>query len=413
MANTLNHPNKPLGKRLGNLLGNLLGKPLLLPCGVVLKNRLIKSAMSDSLGDGMGQPTLTQMRLYERWAEGGVALSLIGEVQVTPDYPEKPGNLVLVQNANMQTLRDLAKRGSSNGAHIWPQLGHAGALSHLPISKPKGPSALDIEGLQCDGMTLEDISALPAIYAKAAKIAQDTGFGGVQIHAGHGFLFSQFMSPLFNHRTDAYGGSVKHRFRVIDEVIHAVREAVGPSFPIGIKINSTDKLVGGLTEEDAFEVIRLLDQTSIDLIDISGGTYFPGAPSSSDSTSSSGPYFTKFAQRAKQLTSIPILVTGGFTTQDQAIDAIDTGSADAIGIARALALDPSLANRWMRTKGGNPSFPVFEAPPSGGITAWYSMLLTALGKDKEQVFDITPHEALQEYGARDAERCPRWLKRFS
>ena len=401
MTNTLNHQNTPLGN------------PLLLPCGVVLKNRLIKSAMSDSLGNGIGQPTLTQMRLYERWAEGGAALSLIGEVQVTTDYPEKPGNLVLAPDSDMQAIKQVAKRGSANSAHIWPQLGHAGALSHLPISKPKGPSVLDIEGLQCEGMPLEDIAALPAIYAKAAKIAQDTGFGGVQIHAGHGFLFSQFMSPLFNHRTDAYGGSVENRFRVIGDMINAVRVAVGPNYPIGIKINSTDKLVGGLTEDDAFEVIRLLDQTSIDLIDVSGGTYFPGAPASSDTTSSSGPYFPKFTKRAKQLTSIPILATGGFTTRDQAIDAIENGSADAIGIARAMALDPSLANTWLKTEGGDPIFPKFDTPPSDGITAWYSLLLTALGEDKEHAFDISPHDALQKYDARDAERCIRWIKRFS
>jgi 2,4-dienoyl-CoA reductase-like NADH-dependent reductase (Old Yellow Enzyme family) len=101
---------------------NLLGQPLDLPCGVRLKNRLIKSAMSDSLGDGEGNPTEAQIRLYERWAEGGAALSLIGEVQTSPHYPEKPGNLVLVPDVDLPALQALAKRGSVNGAHIWPSL---------------------------------------------------------------------------------------------------------------------------------------------------------------------------------------------------------------------------------------------------------------------------------------------------
>lgn len=391
----------------------VLGQPLDLPCGVRLKNRLVKSAMSDSLGDGVGNPTETQIRLYERWAEGGSALSLIGEVQGSPHHPEKPGNLVLVPDADMHAMQALAKRGSASGAHIWPQLGHAGALAHLPISQPKGPSPLDVEGLRCDGMSLEDIHELPGTYARTATLAQEAGFGGVQIHAGHGFLFSQFLSPLFNRRTDAYGGPLKGRFRIIGEVIDAVRQAVGASFPIGIKMNSTDRLVGGLTEDDALEVVRLLGQTSIDLIDVSGGTYFPGAASSSDGTSSSGPYFIDFARHAKEMTSIPIMLTGGFETRDQAVAALQNGSADAISLARAMALNPSLAKTWLSDAGGDPEFPVFDAPPRGGVTAWYSMRLTALGEDTESQFDLSPAAALRSYEARDAERCQRWRKRFT
>ena len=392
---------------------SVLGRPLELPCGVVLKNRLIKSAMSDSLGDGEGNPTEPQMRLYERWAQGGAALSLIGEVQGDARYPEKPGNLVLVPDANLQAMQSLAKRGSANGAHIWPQLGHAGALSHLPISQPKGPSALDVEGLRCEGMSLDDIHELPGRYARTATLARDAGFGGVQIHAGHGFLFSQFLSPLFNRRKDAYGGTVEGRFRIVREVIDSVRQAVGVSYPIGIKINSTDKLVGGLGSDDALEVVRMLDRSSIDLIDVSGGTYFPGAASSSDGTSSSGPYFIDFARRAKEMTSVPIVVTGGFETRDQAVAALENGCADAVSLARAMVLNPELANMWLSEDGGDPEFPVFDAPPRGGVTAWYSMRLTALGEDSENRFDLSPASALEAYEARDAERCERWRKRFA
>ena len=173
----------------------VLGQPLDLPCGVRLKNRLIKSAMSDSLGDGAGNPTEAQMRLYERWAEGGAALSLMGEVQTSPHHPEKPGNLVLVPDADMQAMQALADRASVNGAHVWPQLGHAGALAHAPISEPKGPSPLNIGGLKCDGMSLEDIHELPATYARAASLAREAGFGGVQIHAGHGSCSASFCHP--------------------------------------------------------------------------------------------------------------------------------------------------------------------------------------------------------------------------
>jgi len=405
MKQTMTKPN------LTNL-ADTLGKPLQLPCGIVLKNRLVKAAMSDSLGDGQGNATDAQSRLYERWAQGGVALSLIGEVQGTSHYPEKPGNLVLNPNSDKEALQDLARRGSINGVHLWPQLGHAGALSYLPISKPQGPSVLDLEELQCEGMSIEDIEALPTMYANAALIAKNAGFGGVQIHAGHGFLLSQFLSPLFNRRTDGYGGSIEGRLRVVYEVIKAVRRAVGNVFPIGIKINSTDQLEGSLTEEDAMEMIRIIDQTSIDLIDISGGTYFPGAPASSDSSSGSGPYFINFAQRAKQITTIPIMATGGFKTRQQAVDAIASGAVDMVSIGRGMALNPSLANDWLNMKGGDPEFPRFKSNPPGGVTAWYSMRLTALAENNEDAFDLDLDSAMSIYDARDEARCDVWRQAF-
>jgi 2,4-dienoyl-CoA reductase-like NADH-dependent reductase (Old Yellow Enzyme family) len=392
---------------------NVLGRPLELPCGVVLKNRLTKSAMSDSLGDGKGDATEAQARLYERWAEGGAALSLIGEVQGDPRYPEKPGNLVLGPDTDQKALRSLARRGSTEGAHLWPQLGHAGALSHLPISRAKGPSSLDIEGLQCAGMPLDDIGQLPGIYARAATIAKDAGFGGVQIHAGHGFLLSQFLSPLFNRRTDGYGGSIEARFSIVSEVIEAVRQAVGASFAIAIKINSTDKLEGGLTEDEAMEVIRMLDQTTIDLIDISGGTYFPGAAASSDSTSGSGPYFLDFARRAKTATSIPVMATGGFKTRQQAVDAVESGAVDMVSVGRAMALNPNLARVWLSVCGGDPEFPKFDTTPPGGVTAWYTMRLTALAEDNEDEFSLDLESAMSLYDVRDAGRCDAWLKAFA
>ncbi|MFT5116473.1 MAG: 2,4-dienoyl-CoA reductase-like NADH-dependent reductase (Old Yellow Enzyme family) [Parasphingorhabdus sp.] len=392
---------------------NVLEQPLELPCGAILKNRLVKSAMSDSLGDGMGDPTDAQIRLYERWAEGRMALSLIGEVQGDYRFPEKPGNLVLGPKSNQKTLRSLASRGQIQGAHLWPQLGHAGALSHLPISRPKGPSALNIEGLQCDGMSVEDIQALPEIYSKAAMLAKSVGFSGVQIHAGHGFLFNQFISPLFNHRTDEYGGSVEARFNVVRKVIDEVRRAVGPAFPIGIKINSTDNLEGGITNENALEVIRILNHTSIDLIDVSGGTYFPGAKASSDSSSDGGPYFTDFTQRAKQVTNIPVMATGGFERRDQAIAAVASGAVDIVSLARAAVLNPRLAETWLSEEGGDPEFPIFDSPPRGGVTAWYTMRITALGEDRENEFALDPKSAISTYEERDTQRCIKWLEKYS
>lgn len=389
----------------------VLQTTLELPCGAVLQNRLAKAAMSDSLGDGEGNPTAAQIRLYERWAEGGSALSFIGEVQGDPRYPEKPGNLVLDAQSDDSLLKTFTGRVVGQGHHLWPQLGHAGALAHGPVSVPKGPSPIDVEGLQCAGLTLDEIRQLPDIYARAASHAKSVGFSGVHLHAGHGFLLSQFLSPLFNQRGDQYGGSIEGRSRIVLEIISSVRAAVGPTFPVGIRINASDLLEGGLTEDDALEVVRRLNGTSIDLIDISGGTYFPGARASSDGVAGD-PYFMDFALRARAVTGIPLMLTGGFKKRDQAIQAITSGAADIVGLARAMALDPALPNAWMTEQGGDPGFPRFDVAPPGGMTAWYTLRLTALAEDREDAFDLDLTTAIETYENRDDERCARWRRRF-
>lgn len=391
-------------------MSNPLYQPLQLPCGVWLKNRIIKSAMSDSLGDGCGDPTDTQIRLYERWAEGGLAAAIIGEVQGDPQAAEKPGNLVLSARSDQARLRALAACGAANKAQLWLQLGHAGAMAHPPISQPKGPSAINVPGLTCTAMDPDEIDALPAAFAQTAAMGKDLGFGGVQIHAAHGFLLSQFLSPLFNKRTDRFGGVITKRMELIVRVIAAVREAVGPGFPIAIKINATDQLDGGLEAADALTLVAALDGTSIDLIDISGGTYFPGATAASDSKSE-GPYFATFAQQARKVTGKPLMLTGGFKTRAQAIDVIESGTADFIGLARALVIDSDLPNKW--AKDDTPlNFPRFATRPEGGVTAWYTLQLTQLGNDSADQPNLDLDDALAKYNARDAMRAEKWIAHF-
>lgn len=389
----------------------VLSAPLELRCGIVLKNRLVKAAMSDSLGDGAGNPTEDQIELYRRWSAGGSALSIIGEVQVDHRYPEKPGNLVLGPGADDALLARLANAGSADNAPVWPQLGHAGALAHLPISRPAGPSALNLEGLQCDGLTLSEVEALPTAYASAAAQAQTAGFNGIQIHAGHGFLLSQFLSPLFNHRSDRYGGAIEARCQLLLDIVQQVRATVGPRFAIAVKINSSDQLEGGLSEDDALVAISLLGNETVDLIDISGGTYFPGAPSSSDRRTS-GPYFIDFAHRARTVTDVPLMLTGGFKTRREAADAVASRAADLVGLARTMVLDPDLPAKWCHPDGGDPVFPRFDSPPPGGITAWYTMRLAALANGTEASFDPTLTSAIDTYESRDLERSATWKDRY-
>ncbi|MEX0371569.1 MAG: oxidoreductase [Tateyamaria sp.] len=388
-----------------------LGAELDLPCGVTLKNRIAKSAMSDSLGNGQGNPTDAQITLYEKWARGGLALSIVGEVQGNPWAAEKPGNLVLAETARLDRFRALAAAGATQGAQLWLQLGHAGAMTHPPIGRPKGPSALAVPGLTCDAVTADEIATLPEQFAATARRARDLGFGGVQVHAAHGFLLSQFLSPLFNQRTDAYGGPIEHRMRLTLEVVDAVRRAVGPSFPVGIKLNATDQLEGGLSQEEALVVVQALERSSVDLIDISGGTYFPGAPSASD-RAGNGPYFLDFARRARLLTRKPLMVTGGFKTYEQALTARSQG-VDMIGLARALVLNPDLPNDWLAGKPLDPVFPKFENPPEGGVTAWYTMRLTDLANGQKAPGPDSLLDDVRAYDARDVERARLWNLAFA
>ncbi|MEL6413406.1 MAG: NADH:flavin oxidoreductase/NADH oxidase family protein [Pseudomonadota bacterium] len=388
-----------------------LFRPLELPCGAILNNRVAKAAMSDSLGDGEGNPTQAQMRLYERWAKGGIGLSIIGEVQGGSEHAEKPGNLVLNDGSDTAALKELTRRGTAGQAHLWAQLGHAGAMTDTSIGSRKGPTALDLPGLKCDALSAAEIAALPDTFARTARTAREWGFTGVEVHAAHGFLLSQFLSPLFNRRSDAYGGSITNRMRLLMEVVEAVRGAVGPSFPVGVKLNATDQLEGGLAPADSLETVAALDGADIDLLDISGGTYFPGAQSASDA-GGSGAYFLGFALAARERTRVPLMVTGGFKTRAAALAALSEGAADVVGVARALVLDPNLPNHWRNGSGIDPVFPHFSDPPEGGITAWYTMRLTELGEERECGHVSLP-EAVERYNARDAERAVRWRTRFS
>lgn len=390
----------------------ILFEPQKLPCGVTLKNRIVKSAMSDSLGDGTGHPTAEQIRLYKRWADGGVAASIIGEVQGSAGYAEKPGNLVLNETSDLDRFRDLAKQGSENGTMLWLQLGHAGALAYAPTSSPKGPSALDLPGLRCAELRIDEIHQLPLEFARTAGLAQQAGFGGVQVHAAHGFLLSQFLSPLFNKRSDEYGGAVANRMRLLLEVIEATRAAVGPGFPIAVKLNSSDQLEGGFDGEDALEVVAALERSTVDLIDISGGTYFPGAKSASDGAGR-GPYFIEFAKRARAVTTKPLMLTGGFKTRKQAEDAVASGAVDIVGLARALVVEPSLPDFWKADQTPEPVFPRFPDAPEGGITAWYTMRLTEIGADRETPVFGDLGQAIGDYEARDKTRTEVWMRHFA
>nr|WP_246422987.1 hypothetical protein [Mycoplana azooxidifex] len=217
---------------------------------------------------------------------------------------------------------------------------------------------------------------------------------------------------MFNRRSDKYGGTIANRMQPLLEAIDTTRSAVGPDFPIAVKLNSSDQLQGGFNTEDALTVVAALDRSSVDLIDISGGTYFPGAKSASDGTGR-GPYFLEFAKRARAVTTKPLMLTGGFKTRAQAEDAVASGAIDIVGLARALVLEPSLPDLWKAGRTPDPLFPRFSDAPEGGITAWYTMRLTEIGTDRETSAFGDLEQAIKNYKVRDKLRTKVWLRHFA
>ena len=352
--------NPPDGKT-GTKMVTRLDSPLRLPCGAVLKNRLAKAAMTEGIACENNRATPEHARLYGRWAQGGAGLLLTGNVLVDRRFLERPGNVVIDENGGYEELSAYAKAGSQNGAHIWMQINHPGRQAATGIQPFVSASENAQPGNEERARALEapEIEDLVRRYIHSAKVAQDTGFTGVEIHAAHGYLLSQFLSPLTNRREDQWGGSLENRARALLEIIRGVREAVGKQFPISVKLNSADFQNGGFAEEESIQVIQWLESEGIDLLEISGGNYesmrMSGRDESlhlisrnqADSTVIREAYFLEFAESIRPRVKVPIALTGGFRTRISMEHALESGEVDVIGLGRPLCYDPDYCNQLL------------------------------------------------------------------
>ena len=398
-------------------MSDILAQSLTLPCGTTLKNRIVKAAMTEGLASPAGLPTDALERLYGLWSDGGAGLLLSGNIQVDGDHLERPGNVIIDQPPNEtlhQALSHWAKTATRNGNHFWAQISHAGRQTQKTINpNPKAPSAVKMslpggqfgEPVALTVAEIEDIVRRFGICAAAVKAA---GFTGVQIHAAHGYLLSQFLSPRTNVRTDQYGGSLANRARALLACVKTVREAVGNEFPIAVKLNSADFQKGGFAFEDSLQVAQWLEETGIDVLEISGGTYEQPkllgtagieeeeAQNVAPSTLMREAYFVDFALAMKKTLSIPLMVTGGFRRRDVMEQAINAGGADLIGLGRPLCV---VTDAPAKLLAGTTELSRFEAqlsmfPPwltfltrsttlrtiaSFGVQYWYYAQLDLLG----------------------------------
>lgn len=338
----------------------LVQDALRLPCGTTLKNRFLKSAMTEGLADSQDRPTERHVALYERWAQGGAGVLLTGNVMVDRRYLERPGNVVVEDESAMDRLSAWAQAGTQNGSALIMQISHPGRqCTRMVTLQPVAPSAV---GLHIGGMfgkpralAEDEIEPIIARFATTAGIAKRAGFSGVQVHGAHGYLCSQFLSPLVNQRTDRWGGSLENRARFIRMVVRAVRKEVGPDYPVMVKLNSSDFQKGAFSHEDSCRVASWLVEDGIDLLELSGGTYermrLLGLGEreqdelKAESTLRREAYFLEYAAQMRGAVSVPLAVTGGFRTPEGMRAALANDLLDVIGLARPLCVDPQVVQR--------------------------------------------------------------------
>ncbi|MCO5413317.1 NADH:flavin oxidoreductase/NADH oxidase family protein [Ralstonia mojiangensis] len=332
---------------------SLLNQPLRLPNGSIVRNRLAKSSMSETLGTYDNHATPKLVELYRRWAASGLGLLLTGNVMIDRRALGEPGNVVIEDESDLLILQQWARAATDQGAAVWVQLNHPGKQSPKGLNASNlSPSAIPFREDMAAFFetpreaTTTEIDDIIKRFGRSAAICKKAGFSGVQIHGAHGYLISQFLSPHHNHRTDEWGGTPEKRRRFVMAVYSEIRSQVGADFPVGIKLNSADFQRGGFTEEESMATIRALVEAGIDLIEISGGTYEAPAMSGAfqkpqkASTAAREAYFLEFAEKVRAEVQVPLMVTGGFRTAEGMNAALSSGVLDIVGVARLLAIDP-------------------------------------------------------------------------
>lgn len=343
---------------------------LQLPNGQVIANRIGKAAMEENMADLHQAPSKALKQLYKTWADGEPGLLLTGNVMIDRRAMTGPGGVALENEQHLASFREWADVARAKGVHFWVQLSHPGRQTMANLGQQAlAPSAiaLDVGSFskmfaKPKAMTEDDIQDVIKRFATSARLAEQAGFTGVQIHGAHGYLLSQFLSPLSNHRTDRWGGSLENRARLLLEVIRAVRANVSPSFCVSVKLNSADFQRGGFDETDARAVVEMLNTLPIDLLELSGGSYEAPAmqgEARDGRTLAREAYFLDFATQMASIATMPLMVTGGIRRLPVVQQVLDSGIAMA-GIATALTLEPQLIKQWREGRDLNPQLRPME-----------------------------------------------------
>lgn len=402
-----------------------LASPLTLPCGITIKNRFGKAPLTEGLADPWNRATVRHERLYGAWADGGAGLVVTGNVQVDRRYLERPGNVVIDpaagaggsnDAAGMAGLRAYARAGTRNDTVLIMQINHPGRQTPRRVcEQPVAPSAVPLKLPESAfarprALTGAEVEDVVARFTHAAKVAQETGFHGVQVHSAHGYLLSQFLTPLVNQRTDKWGGSLENRARLLLDIVASIRSACGPQFLIGAKMNSSDFQQGGFDSEDSLKVAAWLERAGLDHLEISGGNYeepsMMGSKTSegtavAESTVKREAYFMDYAERMRKVTRLPLMVTGGFRSKAAMQEALASGALDMIGLGRPMCVETDAPNRLL--SGAADRVGAYEKsirPAKAGL-GWFALALIAHGDGRVPNTAMTGEEAIAAYLANE------------
>lgn len=393
-----------------------LGSPLNLASGVTLKNRIAKSALSEQLGDRDNNTTAELINLYRRWAAGGLGLVVTGNVMVDRRSIGEPKNIVIEDERDLDGLKRWAEAAKSGGAPALVQINHPGRQTLSTIaSRIVAPSAVRVKipGApfpKPKALTDPEIREIIERFALAAEVSVKAGFDGIQLHGAHGYLISQFLSPLANLRDDEWGGDPERRRRFVLELARATRDAVGSQKVVAVKLNSADFQRGGFSEDESLEVIAALAAEGVELLEISGGTYErpammgAKAPKQKASTAAREAYFLEFAERAREITDIPLMVTGGLRSAAAMAEALSEG-IDVVGVGRPVCLEPDLPKRLIDDESTVSKLRpirtgVKKLDPPADLW-WSNIQLRRMGAGKEPRKGLTGWEAIGHALVRD------------
>lgn len=385
---------------------NYLKTSFELPCGVVIKNRLVKAAMTERISNKKLEPNEKHHHLYRLWSQTGAGLMITGNIMIDAIHRESAGNVCVEDERILPKMKAWADAAKENDTQVWAQISHAGRQTNRFMTfRPLAPSEVQLQKMGLFGkpkaMKEADIQKVIEGFVRVATICKKAGFNGIQIHAAHGYLLSQFLSPKTNIREDKWGGSVENRSRLLLAIIEKTREAVGAAFPIAVKLNSSDFQKGGFSEEESLQVIKMLDG-KIDLLEISGGTYekvvFLGlnedVPEIRESTRKREAYFLEFSKKVRATTKTPLLITGGFRSFNFCNEVLANNELDFIGMARPFITNiheiskfldnelDTLENLIVRTG--------IKSIDDSAVAGYYARQLVRLSKGKELDLNIKP-----------------------
>lgn len=404
-----------------------LFEPITLPNGNIIPNRIAKAAMEENMADANNAPSDALFNLYKAWGQGGTGLIITGNVMVDYRGMTSPGGVVLEEDSELDKFKHWATTAKTGGSTVWMQINHPGRqmpanlgqTAIAPSAIPMNLGKLSKNFAPVREMSDSDISDMIERFARTASLAEQAGFDGVQIHAAHGYLISQFLSPLSNQRNDRWGGSIENRARLLIEVIRAVNACVGDTFAISVKLNSADFQRGGFSPEEAAAVISMLNSERVDLVELSGGSYEAPAmqgDARDGRTLDREAFFLTFAQDIAQHANMPIMVTGGIRRLEVANKVLESG-IDMVGIASALAIVTDLPKQWKEGEHISPRFPAFHWRQKTLAALAYMAIvkyqLRRIARGKGSRPNVAPWWAFivqQVILLRRAQRYQRWAK---